>query len=74
MRKEGVSVCLLHQPLYLIVFLFSVFSLYQATSHTGWQSAFLMQTVLEEKDFYVFVSMLTHLAGCDLQRISTQLF
>lgn len=27
----------------------------------------------EEKDFYVFVGILTHLARCDMHRISTQL-
>lgn len=67
--------CLLPQSLYLLsVPLLNVFSLYQDTSHSGWQKAFLMQAVLEEKDFYVFVSILKHLAGCDLLRISTQLF
>lgn len=67
--------CLLHQPSYLLsVPVLSVFSLCQETSHTGWQRALLMQAVLEEKDFYVSVGILTHLAGRELQRISTQLF
>jgi len=38
----------------------------EGVSHTGRDR--------EEKDFNVFAGILTHLAGCDLQRISTQLW